>query len=481
MILQNLFLLLLLLMPVNGYFASVNNAHIESILTTSGSEADTTPETVDTRSDYFQHSQSLLSILEEALMSKSHLAYSVPHIMELFNSWIEMFAKEYGTTEKKGKRMLVWLENHVMIETFNADKIKTFTLGHNEFSDLTHEEFQRRMGLGTFTPDLIMPEGQTFNFMEFHDDEATNEQQRAGQQSGLRGQVTATERKLADYDDAKDEIDWHGLGLMGPIRNQGKCGACWAFSAVGAIESAMAIDKYHSMTQSEQGSLNEKLSVQGANLGSDLGLVVPLSEQNLIDCDTLHEKGCTGGLMTTAFEEEEVKRGICPESDYPYLETQGTCSSDLCTPVSGSEVKDKVDVMPRKTKALKAALKHKPVTAAMVANDPMFQFYKAGIYSVEKCGRVTKQPGDKDCNMMYIGQDVCLPDINHGVLVVGFGTDGTIEGDVKDYFKVKNSWGSGWGEGGYFRLGRWDADKTDPMENWGMCGILTLLSYPVME
>merc|ERR1719232_481968 len=191
---------------------------------------------------------------------------------------------------------------------------------------------------------------------------------------GLRSQaVVSAERRLADYDEARDAIDWQDIGVMGPVRNQGKCGACWAFSAVGAIESAMAIDKYHSMTPAEE---------QGGapSLGSDLGLVVPLSEQDMIDCDTAQEKGCAGGLMITAFEEEEVGRGICQETDYPYLEVQGTCSSDLCTPVPGSVVKHKVDVMPRKTKALKEALKHKPVTAAMTANDPMFQFYKEGIY-----------------------------------------------------------------------------------------------------
>lgn len=368
--------------------------------------------------------------------------------------------------------MLVWLENHVMIENFNADKTRTFTVGHNEFSDLTHEEFKRQQNL-IFTPDLVMP--KSFNFMEINNNEAVG-------QSGLRGDAIATKRRLEDYNEAKDEIDWHKIGVMGPVRNQGKCGACWAFSAVGAIEAAMAIDKYHAMTPTEQGALKgKKLSVKGAQLGSDLGLVVPLSEQNLIDCDTAQEKGCTGGLMITAFEEEEVKKGICKEVDYPYLETQGTCSSDLCTPVPGSIVKDKVDIVPRKTKALKEALKVKPVTAAMTANDPMFQFYKEGIYSAEGCGRVTKHPDDKDCNMIYDGQDVCLPDVNHGVLVVGFGTDNSVENGVKDYFKVKNSWGSGWGEGGYFRLGRWDSDKTDPMENWGECAILSILSYPIMQ
>ena len=184
--------------------------------------------------------------------------------------------------------------------------------------------------------------------------------------------------------------------------------------------------------------------------------------------------------MTTTFQEEEVKKGICSETDYPYHQGQGTCSADMCTPVAGSIVKDKVDIVPRKTNALKEALTKAPVTAAMVASDPMFQFYHSGIYSAENCGKVTKKMGAQDCMMLYEGQDTCLPDINHGVLVVGYGTDETSDSDVKGYFKVKNSWGDQWGEDGFFRLARFEEDKEDPMGNWGECAILTLLSYPVM-
>jgi C1A family cysteine protease len=237
----------------------------------------------------------------------------------------------------------------------------------------------------------------------------------------------------------------------------------------------MAIDKYGKMTPGEQ----EELLKAGS--GNDLGLVVPLSEQDLIDCDVLYEKGCQGGLMTTTFEEEEHKQGICSEADYPFIATQGTCSTSLCTPVPGSIVKDHVDIVPRKNNALVEAVKVQPTTAAMVATDPMFQFYSSGIFSTPGCGRVTKSMGDEDCNMLYEGQDTCLPDINHGVLVVGYGKDDTVSGDVKEFFKVKNSWGEAWGEGGYFRLARYEADDKAPEDSWGECAILTLLSYPVME
>lgn len=343
---------------------------------------------------------------------------------------------------------------------------------------MTHAEFRERMGLGEFATGLDWKQmkRQDYNFMTFEDE--TDEENDVTSNLLLRGSepsaAAMTERRhlLSNTNEEEEDLgcDWHTKGLLGPIRQQGQCGACWAFSAIGAIESAIAINKFNSMPPSDRdGSLA-------------LGLVTPLSEQDLIDCDKKYEKGCKGGLMTTTFNEEENSgRGICSEADYPYLETQGTCSNDLCTPVEGSIVKDQVDVVPRKTHALEKALKVQPVTAAMVPNDPMFQFYSKGIYQMDGCGRVTKEMGDPDCGILYDNQDVCIPDISHGVLVVGYGVEESATSSIKKYFKVKNSWGSSWGEGGFFRIARYDEDKTDPMDNWGECAILTLLSYPVMK
>jgi C1A family cysteine protease len=333
------------------------------------------------------------------------------------------------------------------------------------------------MKLGEFTPDLVM-NGETKELKNVMSEELSPT-------SNLRGPSRETPTAIARTlltsdandgdDDDEEELDWHKKGLLGPIRNQGICGACWAFATIGSIESAMAIDEYNKMTPDER----TKLHLTNDD-SADLGLVIPLSEQNLIDCDTRFEKGCEGGLMTTTFDEEENHNGICSEADYPYLATDGTCSSSTCTPVKGSIVKDHVDIAPRKTKALVEALKVKPVTAAMVANDPMLQFYSSGIYDSDY-GKVTKEMGDPECMRLYEGQDVCLPDINHGVLVVGYGKDEMATTDNNLFFKIKNSWGDTWGEDGYLRLARKDTDPTDPLTNWGECGILTMLSYPVME
>lgn len=433
--------ILLFLAPLaSGYLADANNAHIQLV-----SE---TPQE-----------------FEVLLQNKMWGTHTPASIMAEFESWIDKFEKKYNSLTEKGERLLVWLENHALIESHNS-KGASFTVAHNEYSDLTFSEFQQRFNLHV-KADIRKTR---FNFKDA---------KKAAQQK-LRGsdaEDTSISRKLQD----KEGLDWASQGLVGPIRNQGLCGACWAFSAVGSIESAMAIGKYKKMTPGEREEDWDIVNAQDGWVSEQLGLVIPLSEQNLIDCDVMNQQGCDGGLMITDFDEEEGKSGVCSENDYPYVQAQGTCSSSMCTPVPGSKIKDHVDIEPRKTANLVEALKENPVTAAMVASDHMFQFYSSGIYSVKDCGKVTKEEGDEDCEILYENQDTCLPDVNHGVLVVGYGTDDSASGDVKDFFKVKNSWGDSWGEGGYFRIARYDEDPTDPKTNWGECAILSILSYPVME
>lgn len=181
--------------------------------------------------------------------------------------------------------------NSVMIETHNAKTPKpSFTMGHNSYSDMTHDEFRERFRLGEFTPELIdnRKEGE-FKFAPF--DEKKEEEVNNSRLRGPSDSEAQIERRRLSDDSTAASHDWADIGVVGPIRNQGICGACWAFSAIGAIESVMAIEKYNKLPQEKQDEMASKLS-----LGEDLGLVVPLSEQNLIDCDTKFEDGCKGGL-----------------------------------------------------------------------------------------------------------------------------------------------------------------------------------------
>ena len=180
----------------------------------------------------------------------------------------------------------------------------------------------------------------------------------------------------------------------------GQCGSCWSFSTTGALE-AMNFRK--------------------------TGRLVSLSEQNLIDCSRKYgNEGCNGGLMDNAFNWIEENGGLCLEDDYPYTsgttKSAGTCETS-CPVVSDSDIKSYVDVKANSDDDMMAALNKQPVSIAIQADQKDFQLYKSGVFT-GSCG--TK--------------------LDHGVLVVGYGSEGG-----SDYYLVKNSWGTEYNQcGGYF-------------------------------
>nr|AAA29137.1 cathepsin [Fasciola hepatica] len=213
-----------------------------------------------------------------------------------------------------------------------------------------------------------------------------------------------------------DRIDWRESGYVTEVKDQGGCGSCWAFSTTGAMEG--------------QYMKNEKTSIS-------------FSEQQLVDCSgPFGNYGCNGGLMENAYE--YLKRfGLETESSYPYRAVEGQCRyneqlgvakvTGYYTVHSGDEVELQNLVGCRRPAAV----------ALDVESD--FMMYRSGIYQSQTCS----------------------PDrLNHGVLAVGYGIqDGT------DYWIVKNSWGTWWGEDGYIRMVR---------KRGNMCGIASLASVPMV-
>jgi len=224
--------------------------------------------------------------------------------------------------------------------------------------------------------------------------------------------------------DPPAEVDWTTKGVVSPIKNQGSCGSCWAFSAIASIESAYALKT---------------------------GKLVEFSEQELVSCDTT-DFGCQGGLMDNAFNWiERSSGGLCTEADYGYTSgvagIRGECLK-TCNPVPDSVPKGYVDVPANEAALLAAVAEHGPVAVAIEADQAAFQFYHSGVLT-----------------------GLCGSHLDHGVLLVGYGVDKT--SGIK-FWKVKNSWGLGWGEAGYIRLQRG--------KRWtkgGECGIASAASYPV--
>jgi C1A family cysteine protease len=216
-------------------------------------------------------------------------------------------------------------------------------------------------------------------------------------------------------------MDWREHDAVTPVKDQGQCGSCWSFSSTGSMEGAWAI---HS---------------------SEL---VSLSEQQLVDCSKSYgNMGCRGGLMDDAFQYVIDNGGLDTEEDYHYTAQDGTCDEDKQENhiVTFSSF---VDVIPNDEDQLKSAVALGPVSVAIEADKMGFQFYKSGVFSGE-CGTT----------------------LDHGVLVVGYGTD---EESGLDYWIVKNSWAATWGDEGYILLQR----NVDAPE--GQCGVAMQPSYPVV-
>jgi len=246
-----------------------------------------------------------------------------------------------------------------------------------------------------------------------------------GFQAGLK-----KNNKVAKFSDAQlsaaasvsagASLDWVAKGAVTPIKDQGQCGSCWSFSATGSIEGAVQIKS---------------------------GKLISLSEQQLMDCSVPEgDQSCEGGLMDDAFQFVLDNKGICAEADYPYVAKDEACKK---TCKSVSTITGFVDVPtdpsnPNNETGLMAAVMMGPVSIAIEADQPVFQLYTGGVITSAACGT----------------------NLDHGVLIVGFGTDTKTN---VDYWTVKNSWGNKWGEAGYVRLAR----------NQNECGLNSMSSYPL--
>jgi len=216
---------------------------------------------------------------------------------------------------------------------------------------------------------------------------------------------------------APASVDWVSAGAVTPVKNQGQCGSCWTFSTTGSMEGAYFLAG-HPLTS--------------------------FSEQELVSCDST-DQGCNGGWMDSAFTWIQGNGGITTEASYPYTSGSGNTGSCKGTgnSVPGTIPTGFVDVQAGSVSALMSAVAQQPVSIAIQANQASFQSYSGGVLT-GKCGQ----------------------QLDHGVLAVGYGTLNGV-----DYWKVKNSWGTTWGEDGYILIERSSANK---------CGVLSAASYPTL-
>jgi KDEL-tailed cysteine endopeptidase len=301
-----------------------------------------------------------------------------------FSNFLERFHKRYENIQELELRFKVFRENLRNIILHNLDTRQNFTMGINQFTDLTAQEFKDTYVSGLKSASV-----------------------------GSYGCKTFSSSSVG----APSSLDWRSKGAVTSVKDQGQCGSCWTFSSTGAIEGAWAIAK---------------------------GQLIDLAEQQLVDCATgisYGSHGCNGGQMEGAFK-YVIEHGQCTLTSYPYTAIDGTCKS--CSTVA--HISSCSDVKPNDQISLKAAVAQQPVAIAIEADTRYFQSYSSGVLTSSSCGT----------------------NLDHGVLIVGYG-----EENGQQYWLVKNSWGTTWGDKGYVKIAR-----SESTNDAGICGIAMDPSFP---
>ncbi len=208
-------------------------------------------------------------------------------------------------------------------------------------------------------------------------------------------------------------VDWVAAGAVNAIKDQGQCGSCWAFSSAASMEGSHKIAS---------------------------GSLLSFSEQQLVDCSNLN-LGCNGGNCSLAFK-YWINNFVMSEASYKYTAANGTCKYNA-TANTGVKSTGSTNVTANNSAAMKTALAIKPLSVAIEADLAVFQSYKSGIFNSTACGT----------------------NLDHATNVVGWGTSGGVE-----YWLMRNSWGTTWGESGYMRL--------QIVTGNGICGIQMQPLYP---
>ncbi|CAB3374118.1 Hypothetical predicted protein [Cloeon dipterum] len=307
----------------------------------------------------------------------------------IFLKYIERHGKHYESEEEFHRRYRIFRANMKKIQYLQETEQGTAKYGPTRFADMTSEEFKK-------------------NYLGFKP--AFEKKGKLVMKKAIIPNITLP-----------DEFDWRNYNAVTPVKNQGQCGSCWAFSVTGNVEGQWAIRK---------------------------GELLSLSEQELVDCDSL-DSGCNGGLPSNAYEALLNIGGLETETDYPYDGKDEKChfdKSEVRATVTGG-----VNITSDEDSIAKWLVKNGPISIGINAN--AMQFYFGGVSHPPKF--------------------LCSPkDLDHGVLIVGYGVHTyPLFNKTLPFWTVKNSWGPQWGEQGYYRVYRGD----------GTCGVNMMATSATVE
>nr|UHM21917.1 cathepsin L12 [Zabrotes subfasciatus] len=293
----------------------------------------------------------------------------IPSNLEEWTQFKLDYNRMYRSKREERLRFKIFKKNLKQIKWHNKRYLKgleTYLKDVNNFADLTKEEFVKKYKIKqSKTPKIY---NATSVLTDHSHGEGSN--------------------------DTTEGLDWRERGAVTPVKDQGACGSCWIFAAVGVLEA-------YNYKQTNQ--------------------LVPFSEQDVLDC--FPNKTCSGGLPDDAFV--YVKQsGINIEKDYPYEGERKMCRHDAFKSYNTS-FEEIITVDQTEEKLMEAVQKHGPIVTCLYASAE-WMLYKSGVWFEEECAEKR---------------------LNHCVLLVGYGTQNGL-----DYWLLKNSWGRYWGEEGYIKL-----------------------------
>ncbi|XP_026318709.1 ervatamin-B-like [Hyposmocoma kahamanoa] len=296
-----------------------------------------------------------------AALANPDLLYDLEDAEEHFQEFIDLYGKQYNSSEEKAYRFEIFKQSLIKHNKQNLDN-PLADFGIHEYSDLSPDEFGKlRTG--------YVPLGG----------------------DNCKLQQTPEDNPPASW-------DWRNYNAVGRVKAQGQCGSCWTFSAIGNVEGQYAIKH---------------------------GSIIHLSEKQLLDCDT-EAAGCDGGWPRQAFTFLQQVGGVMTEKDYPYSPVQQRCSFDkrkVRVQVTGCDkwrFSNEEDIK-------KVLHKRGPLSVVIDATD-------MGGYNGKLVTKCRHYPGSRGL---------------HAVLLVGYGSENGV-----NYWVFKNSWGTTFGENGYFKAQR---------------------------
>ncbi|NWW43276.1 CATS protein, partial [Pedionomus torquatus] len=248
------------------------------------------------------------------------LGQSDPALDWHWQLWKKTYGKQYPHEKEEGIRRATWEKNLRLVTLHNLEHslgLRSYQLGMNHLADMTTEEVAALL---------------------------------TGLHLAPRPKRVSTYRRQPGSE-VPDTMDWREKGCVTEVKNQGACGSCWAFSAVGALEAQVKLKT---------------------------GKLVSLSTQNLVDCSMMYgNKGCSGGFMTNAFQYIIDNQGIDSDESYPYTAQNGTCQYNAST--RAATCSKYVELPHADEEALKEAVANVgPVSVAIDATQPTFFLYRSG-------------------------------------------------------------------------------------------------------